>query len=74
MLSQLSDQNVLLRISPVEFDLEFLCQCRKTLPVLNHRVYRRVLQLLGRLQLRAIFGQDLDTLLAVFVVEIGPVD
>ena len=74
MLSQLSDQNVFVRISPVEFDLQFLCQDGKPFPILDHGIYRDILHLLGRLQLGRVLGQDLDTLLAVLIVIIGPVD
>ena len=73
MLPQFANQHVLVDVRPVQISLKLFGKRRELLTVLDHRVDRIVLQLLGRLQLGGVFRQYADALLAIFIVIICPI-
>ena len=73
MFPQLVDQHVLVDVGLVQIGLKLVVQRLKLLAVLDHRVDRIVLELLGRLQLGSVLGQDANSLLAVLVIVIGAI-
>ena len=74
MLPQFPDQLVLVDICFAQVQLKLLIKLGKLLPIFDHNVDRLVLHFLRGLQLGGVFRQDADTILAILIVIVSPVD
>ena len=74
MLPQFPDQLVLVDICFAQVQLKLLIKLGKLLPIFDHNVDRLVLHFLGGLQLGGVLRQDADTILAILIIVVSPVD